>query len=504
MLNLNNNNLYNIADIKTKNIVNTYIEEWKDKGLLTGYFGMLANNIYKKNRVKNSVILELLIYGTYIEEQNKLKEKEQQIMYDDVNYYYQEGQKEVNNTLKKKKPISIIDMALFLYLLEQPNYTGLNYEKSIQATIQYNTQQLYKQILINIQQQKELEIENDEFQNILNRQENTKLCINNDKISGFMDTQIIGLNNQAKVEGIKELDNNINAKVKFVAVIDSKETDMCNSLNGQEFYINKENIFDRYYGETQKELRMQKIKCKGLVLGLNLPPITHHFHYCRSYIIYLTHNINSEFNIKRKIARSLKKNMLKYNTKGVSKIALLENFIKANKVLNDFPILKNKIINVQIRENKDYLMAIKPKGNGYKLYINKDMFSTKKKVKNEYNNLLKAGETPKGTSYKDILNHELGHATIFEIIKNKYNNNLRNMEFDWENNISAKEIVNEALNNIKITDYDKRYKAVFNLSKYSLENASETVAEAFADYYANGKKSKKISKEIIKIMRGRL
>jgi len=73
MLNLNNNNLYNIADIKTKNIVNTYIEEWKDKGLLTGYFGMLANNIYKKNRVKNSVILELLIYGTYIEEQNKLK-----------------------------------------------------------------------------------------------------------------------------------------------------------------------------------------------------------------------------------------------------------------------------------------------------------------------------------------------------------------------------------------------------------------------------------------------
>ena len=204
MLNLNNNNLYNIADIKTKNIVNTYIEEWKDKGLLTGYFGMLANNIYKKNRVKNSEILELLIYGAYIEEQSKLEEKEKQIMYDDANYYYQEGQKEVNNTLKKKKPISIIDMALFLYLLEQPNYTGLNYEKSIQATIQYNAQQLYKQILINIQQQKELEIENDEFQNILNRQENTKLCINNDKISGFMDVQVIGLNNQAKVEGIRK------------------------------------------------------------------------------------------------------------------------------------------------------------------------------------------------------------------------------------------------------------------------------------------------------------
>ena len=47
-------NVYNIADKKTKGRVNTYIEEWKDKGLLTGYFGTLANNIYKRTRVKNS------------------------------------------------------------------------------------------------------------------------------------------------------------------------------------------------------------------------------------------------------------------------------------------------------------------------------------------------------------------------------------------------------------------------------------------------------------------
>lgn len=86
-------NLYNIADIKTKNRINLYIEEWKDKKLLNGYFGMLANNIYKRTRVKNSEILELLIYGAYIEEQSKLDEYEKQIMYDDVNYYYQERAK---------------------------------------------------------------------------------------------------------------------------------------------------------------------------------------------------------------------------------------------------------------------------------------------------------------------------------------------------------------------------------------------------------------------------
>lgn len=113
--------LYNIADNKTKNRINTQIEEWKEKGLLTGYFGMLAKNIYSRTRVKNSEILELLIYGAYIEEQSKLNKYEQQIMYNDVNYYYQKGQQEVNNTLKKKKSISVLDMALFLALLDKPN-----------------------------------------------------------------------------------------------------------------------------------------------------------------------------------------------------------------------------------------------------------------------------------------------------------------------------------------------------------------------------------------------
>lgn len=82
--------LYNIASKKTKDMVNVKITEWKDKGLLVNYFGTLANNIYKRTRVKNSEILELLIYGAYIKEQSKLKEQELNIMHDVANYYYKE------------------------------------------------------------------------------------------------------------------------------------------------------------------------------------------------------------------------------------------------------------------------------------------------------------------------------------------------------------------------------------------------------------------------------
>ena len=288
--NLTSENIYNIADNKTKKRINIYIESWKEQGLLTGYFGMLANNIYKRTRVKNSEILELLIYSAYIEEQNKLEEQEKQIMYEDANYYYEHSQQEVN---KKKKP-SILTMALFLTLLDQPNYSGFNWKQYIEATMQYNTQQIYKQAILNMQQQKDLEIDSSEFQTIINRQNNQKLNINNDKISGAADLQMIGLNNLAKVEGIKEVTED-NSKVRFIAVEDDKTTLMCNSLNNQEFYINKENVFDRYYGENQKELKLQKIRCKGLVLGLNLPPIQHHFHFCRSTIVYNSNYKSKDF-----------------------------------------------------------------------------------------------------------------------------------------------------------------------------------------------------------------
>ena len=253
--NFTTENIYNIIDNKTKKRINTYIESWKEQGLLknNNYFTVLANNIYKRTRVKNSEILELLIYSAYIEEQSKLEEQEKQIMYEDANYYYEQGQQEVN---KKKKP-SILAMALFLALLDQPNYSGFNWKQYIEATIQ--------QAILNMQQQKGLEIDSNEFQTIIQRQNNQKININNDKISGAADLQMIGLNNLAKVEGIKEVTED-NSKVRFVAVEDESTTKMCQSLDEQIFNIKGSNEFTRYYGNTAKELELKKFKIYGLVL----------------------------------------------------------------------------------------------------------------------------------------------------------------------------------------------------------------------------------------------
>ena len=335
--NFTTENIYNIADNKTKKRINTYIEQWKEQKLLTGYFGVIANNIYKRTRVKNSEILELLIYSAYIEEQSKLEEQEKQIMYEDANYYYEQGQQEVN---KKKKP-SILAMALFLALLDQPNYSGFNWKQYIEATIQYNAQQIYKQAILNMQQQKDLEIDSNEFQTIINRQNNQKLNVNGNKISGAADLQMIGLNNLAKVEGIKA-NTDDDAQVEFWAVTDEHSTEMCQSMNMMRFYINKENRFDRYWGNSKKDIKLMPVRVKGLVPGVNLPPIMYYWHFCSSTIRYVSpvaKQEKTEYNldipkISKDIKQVLSNAKLNSNVKRLFNKYLTSNNVKIDNNLN--------------------------------------------------------------------------------------------------------------------------------------------------------------------------
>lgn len=293
--NITYENLYSIVESKTKRKINTYIEQWNDQGLLNDtYFKTLAESIYRRARVKSNEILELIIYSAYIYEQSKIDKQEKEIMYEDASFYYQEGQKEVKDKIKA----SALEDALFLYLLTLPTYSGLTFEQYKRETARYNAQQIYKQSVLNITQQKDLNVDNEEFKKIFERQNNSKLGINNNKIYGAIDLTQIGINNQAKIEGIKKVAGK-DAKVRFIAVTDEHSTDVCQSLKDQEFYINKENIFYRMYGETQSELRKEKIRCFGLVQGLNLPPILHYFHYCRSSITYqgtIENNDKKEYN----------------------------------------------------------------------------------------------------------------------------------------------------------------------------------------------------------------
>lgn len=495
--------IYNIVDSKTKEMADIYIEELEDNNLLTGMFGIMARNIKNRKRVKYSEILLLMIYGIYQEEQKKLDEIELKIIKEEANYYYQQGQKEVN----KNRRVSNITDDLLFSLLAIPDSKGYVWDEYNEGIKKYNAEQIYRQAIINLQQGNKLDISQVEYQNIIKKQQNSKLNVNTKgddiKISGSIDNFLIGIDNQAKIEGIKSFDEN--AIVKIIAVHDEKTTEMCKSLDNQYFYVHDWNEFERY---SDVNRRIMKYKCFGLIIGLNCPPINDNFHYCRSIVKYVD---SIEFIPKSNIAsrvveQYIKKNynISKLKIKNIDKSIVLNNLRNLNKVYKDFPIVKNKINKiVEESYNDGTAMTIIPDGKGnYTLGLNKEVLNNKKIFKEAYEYGVKKHLNPQNSKYSDVAIHELGHCVNFEIIRKRFSDNINLIKNDWNNSITANEIVNKAFENLKINDKMKKDWYIRSISEYAWESSSETIGEAFVDYYRNKNKANKLSKEIIKIMKG--
>ena len=470
--------LYNIADNKTKNRIDLYIENWKEQDLLNGYFGILANNIYKRSRVKNSEILELLIYGAYIEEQEKENSKELQLFKEDVSYYYNEGVNEVRKANEKKKTSSVIPDAIFLALLDEVNSQGFKWNEYKQVTIKTNADQICRQVILLLMQKNDLKNDFEALDFLFDRQNSSKLNINGEKISGATDLELICINNKAKLEGIKHEDNN--AKVKLIAVVDEHSTDVCKSLNNQEFYINKPNTFYRLYGSNSKDLRNEKITCFGLVPGLNLPPINYYFHWCRSTITYI---------LNKTIEKEEIDNYLR-----------LEYYDKSKHKNYDEDYERLAIEYQQIPENVRNML--KEKGVTFKFDYNRKISGYKRSTKE----ILIAPNPDEGE-----LIHEIGHAIY-------YNMNVKNMK-EYQNLVNdifkhtqrpPKEVKDRSLDYFALdTDYKvsndfqvylgetKNIKQIKD-SIYNKE-LPELFSEAYRCYY--DKKEKKLqSDEINKLV----
>lgn len=373
-----------------------------------------------------------------------------------------------------------------------------------------NTNQIYRQVLINLQQQKELKMDSDEFKILFNRQDKQKLNISGDKYFGAVDIELIGLNNQAKIKGIEREDKD--AQVRFLAITDEVSTEMCQSMKDMLFYINKDNDFYRMYGETKNELRKYRIKCHGLVLGINLPPISHHWHWCRSTITYHIPTsiegveVDKKYNIfsskaEKEIANKYSINKVKLDN--IDEKIINNMFQNAKKVYKDFPSIEKRIKKIKTIEHNRGTINVTPdiKDNKFIMEINKIICNQEKKIKTLYKNDVLTKFHPKNTTYEDIFIHEHGHMALYDIIR-KNNKNDMAVAFDWNNNITAQKIVEKAFNNLKISDTMTKNILRKNISTYATFNYGENIAEAFADYYRNSKNASILSKEIINVMKG--
>lgn len=277
------------------------VDEWKQLELLKGYFEYKVIEILNKRYITNQEMLSILLWGAFVKERSQLDEYEEVLFTEIGQDLYKQGIDEIKPIKKKKWSLTWEYIWSMLCL---PNVKGSSWITYIEALALTNAQEIERQTIIQLQQNKKPNIEDDVFKNILKKQQNRYISINDDKISGALDSQVVEIANKSLLKAGEDVGQK-KLRARFIAEIDDRTTKMCDGMNGMLFYVNDWNRFYRYSDDDKRDVLYT---IKGLEVGANLPPINNHFHYCRSTITYLTemkyNELIAEYNQLKRIIPS--------------------------------------------------------------------------------------------------------------------------------------------------------------------------------------------------------
>lgn len=277
------------------------IEEWEKDKILTGYFKYCVDDLINKKNISYKNIIDMLIWAVYKKERSEIDEYENILFVEVSQNLYNQGIKEINPTRKQTWSPTWEYIWVLLCL---PNVKGIAWKDYVEALSLTYAQEIQRQTAIYIQQNKKLDINDKVFQNIINKQRNKYININNGKISGALESEIEEIGNKSLLKAGEDIGGK-NLEARFIAVIDGKTTKMCQGLNNMLFKVNDWNRYYRYSDADKKDVLYTT---KGLEIGANLPPINNHFHYCRSTITYLVemkyNELIAEYNQLKRIIPS--------------------------------------------------------------------------------------------------------------------------------------------------------------------------------------------------------
>ena len=244
----NNNDLNRFHRFLSKN--RQYMSE-------SNYALYTLDKYLKRSKITYKEILETMLLVEYAKFQYDMSDDRFDTFYNISETVVSEEIEKVEQMGYKKKPLKWTPFILTSLLLT-PNNQGNTWQEYVAGVVIYNAEEIYKQALIDLRQNKPLNVNRNEYREIFKRQQkreiNKKLSDKNDKFMGQIDNEDNYLINQEKLYvynyyGI--------TKVRFVATIDDRTTDVCKSKDGNVYNI------------------------EDLVVGENLPPL----HYsCRSTI----------------------------------------------------------------------------------------------------------------------------------------------------------------------------------------------------------------------------
>lgn len=264
--NITRDNLYDYLKTDDLSMFKSELQDVKNDDM-GDYLKFKIDKMLNRTKIKYYEALQLLIDVAYFKMMDNSKKFEDELFTATTTYtseFYQRISYDIKPRLKRYHLIPFPNY-LIPHLMSTPLYLGYNWLEYKQNMIDYNANKTYRKVVIGIQQNN---LNLDSYDNAFN--------IDRKRYITALDNEIASLCSEVALWGMEK--QNIK-KVMYVAVMDEKTTNICQSMNGQIFNVNDWNIYYRY-ADTKDE-RMTKYETNGLKIGENQPAL----HYnCRSVL----------------------------------------------------------------------------------------------------------------------------------------------------------------------------------------------------------------------------
>lgn len=261
---INNDNLY--AYMKTQEL-SMFKMELQDIEA-NDYLQYKINQMLKRTKIKNYEALQLLIEIAYYKTFSKNKKFEDELFNATATITSEIVQKESYDIKPHIRKYHYIPIPLYLlpHIMSTPLYLGYNWLEYKQNMISYNANKMYRNIVVDIQQNR---LDLDKYDRTFE--------IDRKRYLTALDNEVASLSSYVALWGMEKQGIK---QVQFIAVMDERTTHICESMDRQIFKINDWNTYYRYANNNDERTTMYKTY--GLQIGENMPAL--HIN-CRSILI---------------------------------------------------------------------------------------------------------------------------------------------------------------------------------------------------------------------------
>ena len=174
----------------------------------------------------------------------------------------------------------------------------------------------------------------------------------------------------------------------------------------------------------------------------------------------------------------------------------------AEDFIREFPQAAASIRRLEAQKKKKNVFASASFFGG--VTINSSLYKNPSGIAQSYDSSVKSHFHPKGTTYKNITDHEFGHLLERALIQKDTSLSGPAKAYAWNKCTKASAVISEAIKAVKQTPGGKgrlTNDIIKHTSDYAMKNRSEALAECVADYRANGANARQLSKEVWKILK---